>query len=298
MLEKDRMGRWVWTLIQGKQKPLLVVQLYIPVATKGRLSTYSQQYQKIQEETGIATPEVYKTYFSDLHALLDKHGNTNKIIMGDFNRTSDEEEIAYLQAKYNLRDTYADQQDAPNMNTHTQGSTRIDYILTSAELTPYIQHFEYKPFDNGIQSDHRGLYIDIQMKISQTRQGTYTQCLKANHGTKVQKYRKKLMKIVRDKNILHRLSRLEKVKYWRKKHTQKLIQIDEEITRGMLKAERAIKPQHAAPWSPQIHEQSEKCKKKNFRTITEKAEMTTLTIAEQSRTREKNSTTYGKKGKS
>ena len=42
------------------------------------------------------------------------------------------------------------------------------------------------------------------------------------------------------------------------KNTKKLIQLDNEITRGMLKAERSIKPRHTDPWSPQIHHQNQK----------------------------------------
>ena len=153
VLKKDSMGRWVWTILQGKQKPILIVQLYILASTQGLMSTYAQQYQQIQEETGEAAPNVYKHYFNDLHTLLEKHQKTNKIIMGDYNRPIEDDEVAFLQAKFNQKDIYAEHHDE-NPNTHQRGSQRMDYILISAELTPYIQNIEYEQFNQGLRSDH------------------------------------------------------------------------------------------------------------------------------------------------
>ena len=191
VLEKDSMGRWVWTLLQGKQKPILIVQLYIPASTQGLMSTYAQQYQQLQEETGEAAPNVYKHYFQDLNTLLEKHMMTNKVIMGDFNRTIEDDEVVFLQSKFNLKDIYPDHHEE-NSHTHQRGSQRIDYILISAELTLYVQNIEYENFNQGLRSDHRGIYMDLRMAVFKQRKDTYTRCLKSNHGTKVQKYRKKL----------------------------------------------------------------------------------------------------------
>lgn len=188
-LEKDRMGRWVWTLIQGKQRPILIVQLYVPASTQGLMSTYAQQYQQLQEETGKAKPEVYTHYFKDLNSILEKNPTANKIIMGDFNCTTEDDEVAFLQSTYNLRDIYAEQH-SENIHTHQRGSQRIDYMLISSELTPYVQHNKYEEFNQGITSDHRGLYMDLHMDVFKQRGDLYIRCLKANHGTKVKKYRK------------------------------------------------------------------------------------------------------------
>ena len=150
VLEKDTMGRWVWTVIRGKSKLVLIIQLYVPASNQGLLSTYAQQYQQIQEDTGQANPNVYDTFFKDLHALIEKHPNMHKIVMGDYNRPTEDEDISHLQATYNLRDIYADIHDYKEFNTHKRGSRRIDYILVSAELTPFIQNIEYEEFDQGI----------------------------------------------------------------------------------------------------------------------------------------------------
>lgn len=236
VIEKDSMGRLVWTILQGKQKPIMIIWLYILASTQGLLSTYAQQYQQIQEATGDATPNVYRHYFNDLHTLLEKHQITNKIVMGDYNRTIEDEEVAYLQTQFNLKDIYAENHDG-NLNTHQRGSKCIDYILISAELTPYIQNIEYEQFNQGIRSDHRGIYMDLKMEAFTSRKDTYTIGLKSNHGTKVRKYRRKLTKFLETKEILSRIRKLEKVLTWKPKHMKQLIKIDQEITKGMLKAQ-------------------------------------------------------------
>ena len=138
VFKKDRMGRWVWTVFQGKHKPILIVQLYIPASNQGLFSTYVQQFQQLQQETGEAAPKVYDTYFQDLQILLSQYGESHKVLMGDYNRTTDDEEIAFLQAEYDLRDAYADLHDHNQFPTHQRGSKRIDYILVSAELMKHV----------------------------------------------------------------------------------------------------------------------------------------------------------------
>ena len=55
------------------------------------------------------------------------------------------------------------------MTLHKRGSRQIDYFLFSTELTPYIQYIEYEPFVNGIQSDHRRIYVNINMDIGNVK---------------------------------------------------------------------------------------------------------------------------------
>ena len=48
-------------------------------------------------------------------------------------------------------------------NTYKRGSQRIYYILCSNGLTPFIKPCGLLPFDFIKTSDHRGLYIDIDL---------------------------------------------------------------------------------------------------------------------------------------
>ena len=50
-------------------------------------------------------------------------------------------------------------------NTYKRGSQRIYYILCSNGLTPFIKPCGLLPFDFIKTSDHRGLYIDIDLDL-------------------------------------------------------------------------------------------------------------------------------------
>ena len=86
-----------------------------------------------------------------------------------------------------------------------------------------------------------------------------------HEGKKIQK---KLKKFLVRRQIGHRIRLLKKVRTWIPKHTKQLVQIDNEITNRMLKAEWGIKPKHNAPWSPQLHDKYSQCMTGNKHTDT------------------------------
>ena len=48
-------------------------------------------------------------------------------------------------------------------NTYSKGSGRIDFILYSKALLPFISNASILPFGTIAFSDHRGLFIDINL---------------------------------------------------------------------------------------------------------------------------------------
>lgn len=103
---QDRMGRWVWTMIYGKVHNILIVQLYVLGSEKGIFSTYAQQYLQIKWDIGTETPYVIHKYFVDLHIFLEKYKHSQKIIMGDFNQSIEEEEIQEIVQRHDLYDVF------------------------------------------------------------------------------------------------------------------------------------------------------------------------------------------------
>jgi hypothetical protein len=59
--------------------------------------------------------------------------------------------------------------DPDNIPTYARGRKRIDYILTSQELVPYISRVGYLSFYESNHSDHRGLFLDIRESILDTK---------------------------------------------------------------------------------------------------------------------------------
>ena len=254
---RDPMGRWCWSRLEGKKKPLTIIQLYVPGSTKaaGITSSYAQQYEQIREHTGVEHPKVMETYYQDLHALLHQVNDTNIIVMGDFNNSPTAPEILDLITGHNLRDAYAQYHPGEELNTQVTGSVRIDYFLVSAPLIPYIRNIGYEPIHGSIPSDHRGMYLDLSTQVLKNVEVPRPRKLNATHGTQVSLYRDKLFRIITEKNLLSRLATLQSRHErgrWTPTHTKKLIQIDNELTDAMLKAEKTCRPAHTAPWSPTI----------------------------------------------
>ena len=52
-----------------------------------------------------------------------------------------------------------------DLNTYKRGSQIIHYILYTNELTPFIKHYDILSFDFITTSDHRSLYIDIDLAL-------------------------------------------------------------------------------------------------------------------------------------
>jgi hypothetical protein len=52
-----------------------------------------------------------------------------------------------------------------DISTYTRGRKRLDYILTSQNLIPFITQAGYLPFFKANDSNHCGLFIDISNKL-------------------------------------------------------------------------------------------------------------------------------------
>ena len=251
---KDKLGRWVWATMEGQTGSVTVVQLYVPGDPNhtGITTTYAQQYEQLQQTHPDRIPQVIATYYKDLHQFLDQT-DTTIILMGDFNEGLEDKNILDLQTRHNLRDVYDTRHPNKPLNTHQMGTLRIDHFLVSAPLLPHIKSVGYEAINAGIPSDHRGMFLDIRKQaISNTSQAPRRK-LRADHRTKVIRYRKKLYNYWNTHHILRRTMQLEKRSTehtWTRHCTQQLQSLDVDITRGMLQSEDTSRPNHTAPWCP------------------------------------------------
>ena len=262
IFKKDSMGRWVWAVIQGRTESIAIIQAYVPGSNKGIMSTFAQQYQQIQKRDNIGCPDVMREFYKDLHTLLTEVAPAKIILMGDFNQEPESDVMLELQSIHHLQDAYGYYHPGSETNTHKQGTRRIDFILMSPALLPMIQNIGYESFDSGIISDHRGMYVDLNLKVLQTNQDMYSRRMKSNQSTRVKKYRKKLHKKLMMQRIPQQIRKLGKIqkKEWTSKHTNKLLCLDRVITKAMLDAERKCLLAHTAPWSPVIQDKYEDIK--------------------------------------
>jgi hypothetical protein len=137
-----------------------------------------------------------------------------------------------------------------NVATHARGKDRIDYILTSRNMLPYVRQSGYLPFYTEVKSDHRGAYIDIDEIIAS---GTASPAEKPTRqiGTKC-----RLRELVRYKEYLHqqfdkhRVYDKAKALYEEADNAQtrdkdflhRLNALDTIVTQNCLAAEKTVKP--------------------------------------------------------
>ena len=86
---------------------------------------------------------------------------------------------------------------ATEPNTYSRGSSRIDFILCTKALLPFISYIGILPFGMFAFSDHRGLFIDINLYQFLRNPNidlviNYLWTLISSHPTRVLEYNKEL----------------------------------------------------------------------------------------------------------
>jgi hypothetical protein len=90
------------------------------------------------------------------------------VLMIDANETLSRRnnDIGHLVEQLWLVDVFSLQGQLCIEATHARGKVRIDYILTSRNMLPFVRQSEYLPFYLEIMSDHRRAFIDIDESIA------------------------------------------------------------------------------------------------------------------------------------
>jgi hypothetical protein len=170
-----RHGRWIGNTYRlSTDRQLHIVTAYRvceqqPNETNS-LSTSTQQHI-ILAARGIQNPNPRKQFVDDFIAQFQEmcDNNNNYFILAiDANATlgKDREGLDRLASECNLIDMYSTiHQDYSVFPTQQRGSQRIDYILCSRNVIPYITQCGYVRFNEGFDSDHRAIFCDISQEI-------------------------------------------------------------------------------------------------------------------------------------
>lgn len=178
--DESNMGRWSGQSFRlANNKVLTIITAYRPCKHSGnRISSrtsYHQQYIMLRNK-GIEDPDYRTAFIHDILELINKlesDPNQYVILILDANESITEtgNGIRKILNATTLIDTFEDfSKEKLSFPTYVRRNKRIDYILSTTNLSPFIKQVGCLPFyDDDLESDHRGQYIiDIDKKILPT----------------------------------------------------------------------------------------------------------------------------------
>jgi hypothetical protein len=169
----SKMGRWSGVKLRiNDNQSLFYITAYRVcdqrVNKTNSLSTSTQQYYKLKEK-GHTDPRPRKQFILDMQSYLNSVSDDNYVILAlDANESMIESgsDIKKLATTCNLVDIYSHiHNDMSDFPTHTNGSKKIDHILCSNNVIPFIEKCGVVKFHEALDSDHRAIFCDISEKL-------------------------------------------------------------------------------------------------------------------------------------
>ena len=266
-----QMGRWSEITLTGKLEHKVTIFSVYRVcdqsfATSGPKTAYRQQYimQHQQTEERLVDPR--------LQVLLDLETAINAIstdqhaiiVLIDANESTMtyQSRLASWITRLSLVDPLTSRHGhADQPSSILNGSMRIDYILTSRPLAPFVQATGILPHDFIVPSDHRPLYLDIDLErflkglpydnISHSSRGIHSDNPKA-----VKRYQQLLTKALGKTHIEEDLLRLSKHQdehgHLTPRQQEQAKQIDRNLSNIKLACEAKCRHIIKTPWSPEL----------------------------------------------
>eukprot|EP00978_Attheya_sp_CCMP212_P024070 scaffold75064_cov55-Attheya_sp.AAC.2 len=269
------MGRWSYFCLEGQTLPqnmtqepikrkIYVVTAYCVVqpasASPGHETAFMQQIRMLTLR-GEENPKPRKQVFADLTEQI-KEWQKDKaeiILCLDANADLLDTEFQDLIRKTELIDLMATRLGADLPETYVRGKKTIDLIFGSPRLEDAIECVGYFAFNDGILSDHRGLFIDFNRSILFEKDQVTAERPQRMLSTKNKKgavqYRTTASQSIISNNILKRAQEIKaqaKIGFMTKVQ-EDLEVLDTELHNLLLKAEQQIDVHSHLPWSPTLH---------------------------------------------
>jgi exonuclease III len=163
------LGRWSWVRMGGSgNRSVVIISVYQVcnnnVATAGPNTAFAQQWKLLRLQGRETKPR--EKCIEDLNAFVEKcqEEGSDIILCGDINEKlgNNPQGFASIAAERNLVDVHHYcHGEADDPVTYSRGTVRIDYVLVSTPLLPFISGCGFDKFNNTIFSDHRAGFLDI-----------------------------------------------------------------------------------------------------------------------------------------
>ena len=257
---RDKLGRWTYQKIRCKKgKTLWMITVY--QVCKGGTTTgftaSAQQASALRQQGDNAHPR--EAFKRDLEKFLDENMNQNDeaIIMGDYNEVigAEKEGIHKVMENIGLIDIIAAVHGNDTPPTFSRGTQCIDYALATPGILPAVRKTGYAPIHEGLMSDHRGFFIDLdkaklfggelsQMPTHQQR------TFEASSPPAVTKYLDIATDLLRRRRVIERAIELSHQTH---PNHEKAEAIDRDMTALLLAAAKRIKKYRSPPWVEELH---------------------------------------------
>ena len=262
----DKLGRWSYQKLEAKNgRHVIFITVYVPrkPSTEGGGTTiYKQMELDLLQERGVLK-DPRNELLSDLHTFIKKENDEGNTIflLGDMNDNMGLENSQMRKFLESVEMTMAytrrHGEDSKLPPTHDRGNTCIDIIGCSEHVKDTaIVRAGYAPFYFNFFTDHRGMYIDLDIEsvFYCTRPDTNKPIYKrftTMHVPKCSRYLHKLEELMEESKIFKQVDKLEKELLEVKKSTNtmrrdKLIRrtkvLFKKVTEFMICAERNAGP--------------------------------------------------------
>lgn len=255
------LGRWSYIKISSRKKNLIIITAYRPCASRGINTAWMQQWSIIRE-AGETNPDPIALFYSDLDSQLQKWKEMNyeMIMLIDANERIGEKPggLTAVMGRAGLIDLvrYCHPND-DEINTHTRGSKQIDFILGTRGVSNVCNRAGILPFGIGYMSDHRAIFIKINIEKLLSAQINSIDSITARKLTQATpKERKIFLEEVHlhwvNQNLYERLKKLAEVPQheWDERNSDEYEHCDKQMVQGMLSAEKKARKVKVVPWSP------------------------------------------------
>jgi hypothetical protein len=265
------LGRWSTLTVIGRSNTKITFITAYRVdgtrTTKGPFTAYSQQLYLLEEKDSANTDPI-SNFYTDLKELIQKMQREQHeiVIMMDANACMADLKNKFAQWVLELKlvDPMTARHGTERQPATFQGGKhRIDYFLTTPVIYKYVKKAGILPFASYYESDHRALFLDIDMAAylqgePSLELATETRHINGKNHKSIAIYKSELEKFFQTSGYMQRLYDFETLHAQQKVLSEvmatELDNLDNELTSAKLYAESKCKRKVQVPWSPKIKE--------------------------------------------
>jgi hypothetical protein len=270
------LGRWTYMCLEGKtidtensnnteHRQIYTITGYCPPqqdsSTPGDDTAFMQQ-KRLLTMQGVTNPRPRMQWFEDLTKQITEWQSTEAdvLLCMDANADVMDKDFQKLLADTGLVDLMAHQLGNQLPETYNRGSTTLDHCFGSPRIAKSVERAGYLAYNDGIQTDHRGMFLDFNRKTLFGAQQSIVEKPARTLSTKnkigAKQYRQHASIKILSNNILKRALAIEeeaKTGFTNELQTE-LEKVDADLNNILLEAEGQIGTHSYIPWSPELHQ--------------------------------------------